>query len=474
MQRLFLFFLLSIGALTASIHAQVYSVNHDNFLVVDYFSNLPIDDTAYIYQNGPAVLKAMSPDSTQGWEMRWQFLDTANQVFVDQMTVTDSVSYDTITNNGCYQVRMSKDTLVYNYRAWVLIIDTLDIVNPDKDEFDTLTPGASTCSQVLIKLQTNLDDWMYTQLHREGDSIYQTNNKFPFNLADRITVDWSIEPSKYDIPQTNGLILNDNSPPPVNSTYTAEARFLGFTDTDIAHLDAIATEAVLTAEAVNYEHAFYIDSLGTSRQLLENYRYNYDELFTPSSGPAPLWVSFTFDESENVEELHINFDDTLGMDDSTFTDVDQLIYRKYNVPGTYDIVLRATSSEGCEDESAPQSITVDEPDYFELPNVFIAGREDNYDFIGNLQDVFRMEDVSYQYIEISIYNRWGRRVHEYKGEIKEWTGWDGKIGNSNNFANPGVYYYVIRATNWHPPDDPTATRKIEEQGFFHLYHTREQ
>ena len=58
-------------------------------------------------------------------------------------------------------------------------------------------------------------------------------------------------------------------------------------------------------------------------------------------------------------------------------------------------------------------------------------------------DIFRSGDVSVVTIEITIFDRAGRKMHEYSGDIRDWKGWDGQVMNSSRKAPEGVYYWAV-------------------------------
>jgi len=476
------------GLVPLQVSGQIFSPNDSIKLFINYFSNFDKEDSGYVYADEPAILRAIPPDSSSGWDFTWQKLDTTSLTFNSYNTDTGSITIDTVSESGLYRVIMQKDTLpAKHFRAWVYIVDSFYVYSENKDEFDTLTSDVSSCNQVLIRLKTNLEErFSYYQIDSIGDSIFFTGNNFPIGLENRVHVDWSAQPAEYDIPETNGLTLADNSPPPENTTYNATATFIGLTAQYKAHLKAIATEAKLNATVVKYDHPLYTDTFETAEILIQNYPYFDSDLFTETSGPAPLWVEFKVDETENATSFYINFGDTLGIVDTSFTDSSQVIYRRYDYAEKsdkdFEITLTSTSSKGCE-STATATITVDAPQIGEgssnsnpdggngnqgqesslnIPNIFLTGGGQNGNF------VFRTEDVSYRYLEITIFNRWGRKVHEYTGDIKEWPGWDGRIGNS--YANPGVYFYTIKAKNWlYEGTNTSGDIHKEQAGFFHLF-----
>ena len=106
------------------------------------------------------------------------------------------------------------------------------------------------------------------------------------------------------------------------------------------------------------------------------------------------------------------------------------------------------------------------PSELDAPNVFTPNGD-------GVNDYFMVRAKSLKYFGITIYDRSGSKVYEYEhldGRF-EWLGWDGTIkGKGENFAQPGVYYYVIDALGW----DATLYRDaIPYTGFVYLFREAE-
>ena len=71
-----------------------------------------------------------------------------------------------------------------------------------------------------------------------------------------------------------------------------------------------------------------------------------------------------------------------------------------------------------------------------------------------------------------IFNRYGKKVHEYYGNIRDWKGWDGKIMDSDRDASEGVYFYVIKRIDAIEDREELKLKgysKNVKRGFVHLY-----
>ena len=112
-------------------------------------------------------------------------------------------------------------------------------------------------------------------------------------------------------------------------------------------------------------------------------------------------------------------------------------YPTYTFPqGNYEIDLVVKSREGCYDTTAYRFIMVDSESFIEIPNLFTPNGDGTNDY-------FQVYAKSLKAFKGFIMNRWGKVLYEWDDWTTEDAGWDGKI-NGNNYAAPGVYFYVIR------------------------------
>jgi hypothetical protein len=73
-----------------------------------------------------------------------------------------------------------------------------------------------------------------------------------------------------------------------------------------------------------------------------------------------------------------------------------------------------------------------------------------------------------RFINLQVFAKSGHRVYKYEGngeEIQTWQGWDGKINNSERYAEPGAYFYVLRAVGY----DEKSYKGKEYRGALYLY-----
>ncbi len=188
---------------------------------------------------------------------------------------------------------------------------------------------------------------------------------------------------------------------------------------------------------------------------------NSDYYNDPGKSSSPHTVTFFDNSSSKVDSMYWKFDD-----DSIAYNVDTVTHT-YLWPGDYYPVLVVENTKSACIDSIEYSEGIDVEKYeFEMPNIFILD--------GN--NIYRCYDVSVTYFDIVIVSRWGQKVHEFKGNIRDWEGWDGKIKGSDRYAKSGVYYYYIYTMDGWDSWDEQKNRaekshigKDVRNGFFHVF-----
>lgn len=193
------------------------------------------------------------------------------------------------------------------------------------------------------------------------------------------------------------------------------------------------------------------DSKGNSEyklQVIDNFGcYQDTSLFIRTEG-----ASFTADPMEGPFELEVNFtsgtswatDYSWDFGDDTDPSTEQDPTHSYTYPdGEYIVVYTVKTDDGCTDiDSATIKVTIPDPVFNEPPNVFTPNNDGANDF-------FKLDVDDLAKLEGWIYSRWGQLVQQWKSPEEAKNGWDGKIQNSNRDALPGVYYYYIKAVDYH-------------------------
>lgn len=158
--------------------------------------------------------------------------------------------------------------------------------------------------------------------------------------------------------------------------------------------------------------------------------------------PNPM-ASFSASTTEGLSPLDVSFSNTSQPDSIDFTwdfaglgtsnsDNPSFIF---NQPGTYEVILISTDSNGCGD-TTKATIIVNEnvEDSLVIPNIFTPNGDGK-------NDVFKIQFTTLSEFHIAIFSRWGKKVYESKDPA---VGWDGKDLQGQR-VHAGVYFYVITA-----------------------------
>jgi hypothetical protein len=411
------------------------------------------------------------------------------------------VSSISITQNSGYKVQITGNGNDYEGRCWALINDfSIDIYNGELIEHEGSTikavPQSHKWCHLIRDIRARIDSANFNYFNPENGDPLVLEVTYPV-----IRSNWSASPVA-DEPGINHFFQNDEY----------------FLEVDI--------------EDPNWEDTWYklsvTDNFGmTKRDSIfyktiephSNYSYQYialnDRFYYPDKSDRYYDVYYGSNYAGNISapaqyifrNLSINAD-TLIWDfgDSLVehTRSDSVLHT-YKLPGKYFpklVVYNVVEHlyEVCTDTFPKSDEILDTNDYpivvnesqitpqASLPNVFSCpGGESNYfRFIG---------DVSITFFEIAIYNRFGKRIYHYEGNIRDWEGWDGMDNNSKNYVHTGVYYYVVKEIKTLPDfetgrkprlmynydsgtstqgDNTTQTDKNSlYKGFVHIYNTEE-
>ncbi|MDX1286073.1 MAG: gliding motility-associated C-terminal domain-containing protein, partial [Draconibacterium sp.] len=178
----------------------------------------------------------------------------------------------------------------------------------------------------------------------------------------------------------------------------------------------------------------------------------------PMNGEAPLTVTFN-NLSENGTPgyfewfLYRNLDDIKREAEETTEPIDSILLIAYDdAPvytyensGTYLVKLiskKVSEFFTCVDTFTLEDYIIVDTSFVAVPNVFTPNGD-------GTNDEFVVKFWSMQSIEISIFTRWGKRIHYWEsGDIRGFqntyseTVWDGRL-MGGRFASPGVYYYNV-------------------------------
>jgi gliding motility-associated-like protein len=109
-------------------------------------------------------------------------------------------------------------------------------------------------------------------------------------------------------------------------------------------------------------------------------------------------------------------------------------YHDFTSYGVYQVLLVATSPEGCMD-SAWQRIEVEQGSGLYIPNSFTPNQDGD-------NDVFRPVCYNMKSIYAEIFNRWGELIYKWNGTEGGWSG-----STNGQLAPIDVYVYKLNATD---------------------------
>jgi len=163
-------------------------------------------------------------------------------------------------------------------------------------------------------------------------------------------------------------------------------------------------------------------------------------------------ASFTADPIEGPFELDVTFTNTTSwatnyvweFGDESDSSTEENPTHTYTYPdGTYKVIFTAQTDDDCEDvDTLTIKVTIPDPVFNEPPNVFTPNND-------GVNDIFKLDVDDLAGLEGWIYSRWGKTVSRWKSVEDAKSGWNGKILESNSDAVPGVYYFYIKAVDYH-------------------------
>ncbi|MES2760743.1 MAG: gliding motility-associated C-terminal domain-containing protein [Bacteroidota bacterium] len=165
--------------------------------------------------------------------------------------------------------------------------------------------------------------------------------------------------------------------------------------------------------------------------------------YDPISGVAPLLVNFT-NTSTGATTYSWNFNDG---NTSILTNPSN----EFVNTGTYSVVLTAFNSAGTCSAVATGVITVEDPFFLEVPNVFTPNADGS-------NDVFTIKSKGVKEISLQIFNRWGQKMYEFSGAK---AAWDGLTAQGAEVPS-ATYFYFIKASDF-------KDQVIEKQGTVNLF-----
>lgn len=382
----------------------------------------------------------VSAPEGQAYDIVWGKYNPAINIFETFASETGNVSTVENLEEGGYSVLVT-DTSGVTDSLYALVYQNefdAEIVNKGPD--GKLYNSSRYCGYFTLEATASQDTLRYSDFFNHTDQELVTEID---------SIDWSHTSDDAEFPKINSekLELSVHNPLVEDATfYLTVVDKYGSERRDTVEFEAIAVRADFVADP------FLVTEMGKEGDDF------YSKYYTTDKNSAPHKVWFENKSSSKVDSVFWRFGD-----DSIAHGIDTL-WHTYVMPGNYTPTLIVLNEKGggCLDSmQIDKDIEVDGAE-FKMPNFLNIGA-------GN---VFRSFDISVTYIEIVIVSRWGQKVHEYAGDIREWRGWDGKIKDSNRYVQSGVYYYVINdLRGYDEAGEPVEYSKKSRKGFLHVYNS---
>lgn len=433
--------------------AQIYSPSAVGSATVYKISGKADSIFVFSSNNPDKSIIAHLPDSTDA-TFEWSYYQTGGEYNIIASETGKISVIDTITSNLGYRLVING---IDTFRCWVFVYDFNVVITSTIN--DTIPNGDINCRTIsFIKAQITDNDLYYHNL--------VTNKQEEFKPKNNIV--WSSNQKDASNPQPSySLQVSVEEPYWLNTWY-----IITVTNDDTKQKRSDSAFYKSVRPHAEFEEPEYLtldnrDYYPDQDSLYYKYFYNSATYLKKS---APALYLFT-NKSENADEFTWIF----GDDSIKVKNDKDSVPHEYKLPGTYYAYLVAKRNvdflyDPCYDtfpriESDTNKILVDQAqsiDSTQIPNVFTSKHKTNWRF---------KEDVSVSDVEIAIFNRFGNRVYHFKGNIRDWPGWDGS-NNGKRKVNTGVYFFVVKKISALPDFE---TEKLPEElvlvkrGFIHYY-----
>jgi hypothetical protein len=409
-------------------------------------------DRVFIYniekyqQERKISIFALSEDRQTGWNFDWSVYDHNAHTYIPIPGTSTgwSSTVDTISVTSGYQVTMTKGSVTSVYRVW-LVFNDFQVVITNKDADNKLQFGYYNCSSLDLRSDTTAYPSYY----------YNPVNGNRIKIVNTYTIRWTTDNPEAGIPPSK-LITRVSNPPSEDTWYKVNVtdRF------KLVRADSVFYVSIQSKAEMAPPVYMDLDSANYPGKMYQLY---YDK----DNRSAPGRFKFDISGSKNSVSYELKF----GDGEILVTDTaGSAIEHEYKKPGKYTVTLTTKSDKPYE---CIDSVNADpEPELkygvFKLPNVFSPDGGLSTENLNN-NNIFRSEDVSVVTIEITIFDRAGRKMHTYSGDIRDWKGWDGNVMNSSRKAPEGVYYWAVSTLIYFKDPVKDDIKKEVYSGFFHLY-----
>lgn len=403
-----------------------------NAIDVTQYPVFPETDDIFIFcsNDSSAEVGALTATTALAGTKTWlweKYDETSGAFDLQYQEITDAASSQiTALPDGCYRITITQGATSEVDRAWV---------------FNNWMYAGGEVSE------SNCDYFrMIGEMKSAVLTYYDLSNNTPLFVNKDVQVEWLEDGDR--ISSVQNLTVYD--PPTENTNYTLRVY-------DKFDCDA---QAVVLYESIVSKASFTAN---------------------PMNGEAPLEVTFS-NNSENgtpgyyewffYRDLNAIKTDSEGtenpVDSIDFVAYDDAPVYTYENSGMYMVKLvskHLSDTLTCADTAYMEDYIEVDTSFIAIPNVFTPNGD-------GVNDEFVVQFWSMQSIEISIFNRWGKRVHYWKsGDVRGFddtyieTVWDGRI-LGGRYASPGVYYYDVVGRG-------RDGEKRKKHGFVHLFRNKD-
>ncbi len=406
------------------------TANADAVLSTDYSGGTE-QNQIFIFCTSKGEIKAglqVTSNLSGTIDYEWQKYEPASGVFQPYASQPDGGRTQSLgpLEDGGYRVVISNGTETEIYTAWLF------------NNYYEVSAEITESNCEYFKLKGTYESPTLT--------YYDPNNNQPLEVSKSVSLQWTgggetvarvISPSIYD-------------PPPRDTEYTLE----------ITDQFGCGGQAEVTYNSIVTTASFSVSKNEGEAPL--------EVVFTNGSenGSSGGYEWFFFKDVDVIKKESENTDVVDSIDFVAYND--ELTYT-FEKSGTYMVKLVSKHMSGCSctDTFYLDNYIVVDTSFVSAPNFFTPNGD-------GTNDEFIVKFWSVKNIKISIFNRWGRLVHSWKGSniqgfentvssVSE-SVWDGRIGGK--MASPGVYYYVVEARG---RDD----KNRRAHGFVHLFRGKE-
>lgn len=447
-------------SLFSIIEAQIYAPTANKASLTTYKNISNKYDSIFIFslENEEKSIVAHLPDSSTA-TFEWSYFHPGTGYEIIDTKTTEVWAIDTITSSGGYKIKINNTD---SFHCWVYVHDfSVEITSTIND---TIPKGDINCQSItFIKADITSNDLLYKDPYSSAQYTYKS-------LFDKT---WGSNQPGADPPGPQGSLQVSVENPYWEDTWynitvtnkdtRQERKDSAFYKSVRPHAEFEKPEYIKLDDSIYYpgkEERYYDD-------FYNNKTYDY------TSAPA----KFMFvNKSKNADADGFTW---IFGDSTLMNSHNDTVFHTYELPGSYYAYLIAKKEvdflyDPCYDTFPDAELDTNLIEISEVQNIDSATVPNVFTPPNGEYKYWRFtDDVSITDFEIAIYNRYGKRVYHYKGDIRDWMGWDGS-NKDKKTVSTGVYFFVVKAMRTLADHE---TLKLPEKlylikrGYIHVYNT---